>query len=149
MAKLERGVICWPGEAYRRAFREVLSAATDAELGFRYDGPPIRPRRAIAATASSPPPSLPSPSLFSADGTERERLAWLLAGRGRVDRAVVTWLREVQVAQRHLEDLIGSSRMLPVILAEIELVGQLTRQASGGMCGALITVLAEYHEFAG
>ena len=144
VAKLERGVIRWPGEAYRRAFREVLSAATDAELGFRYDGPLIRPRRAAAVTPSSPPPSL-----FSADGAEQERLAWLLAGQGRVDRAVVTWLREVQVAQCHMEDTIGSSRMLPVILAEIELVAQLTRQASGGVRAALITMLAEYHTFAG
>lgn len=159
VAKLERGVIRWPGEAYRRAFREVLSAATNAELGFRYDGPLIRPRRAATATPASPPPSSPSPSppspslfspsLFSADETGQERLAWLLSGQGRVDRAVVTWLREVQVAQRHMEDTIGSSRMLPVILAEIDLVEELTRQADGGVRAALITALAEYHTFAG
>jgi tetratricopeptide (TPR) repeat protein len=138
VAKLERGVIRWPGEEYRRAFREVLGAATDSELGFR------RPRCAADAT----PPLLP-PRSRPGNETERERLAWILAGRCRVDQAVVTYLREVQAAQRRLEDMIGSSRTLPIVLAEIELVEQLTRQACGGVRAALVAVAAEYHLFAG
>ncbi|MFD9960281.1 XRE family transcriptional regulator [Amycolatopsis sp. NPDC058986] len=35
VGKLERGVIRWPGGHYRAAFRAVLNADTDAQLGFR------------------------------------------------------------------------------------------------------------------
>ncbi|MGH8880981.1 MAG: helix-turn-helix domain-containing protein, partial [Stackebrandtia sp.] len=34
VSKLERGVITWPNARYRAAFRDVLGAAADAELGF-------------------------------------------------------------------------------------------------------------------
>ncbi|MEV8374419.1 hypothetical protein AB0P21_16885 [Kribbella sp. NPDC056861] len=34
IAKLERGVVRWPGAPYRAGLREVLNAATDHELGF-------------------------------------------------------------------------------------------------------------------
>lgn len=34
VGKLERGVIRWPQQAYREAFRTVFNTATDAELGF-------------------------------------------------------------------------------------------------------------------
>lgn len=34
VAKLERGVIRWPNKRYREAFRAILGAATDADLGF-------------------------------------------------------------------------------------------------------------------
>ncbi|MGH3905094.1 MAG: hypothetical protein ACRDTE_13010 [Pseudonocardiaceae bacterium] len=34
VSKLERGLITWPNARYREAFRTVLGAATDAELGF-------------------------------------------------------------------------------------------------------------------
>ncbi|MGH3913826.1 MAG: hypothetical protein ACRDTC_10520 [Pseudonocardiaceae bacterium] len=34
VSKVERGEISWPGTAYRSAFRAVLGAASDADLGF-------------------------------------------------------------------------------------------------------------------
>ncbi|MGH3912302.1 MAG: hypothetical protein ACRDTC_02650 [Pseudonocardiaceae bacterium] len=34
VSKVERGEISWPGAAYRSAFRAVLGAASDADLGF-------------------------------------------------------------------------------------------------------------------
>jgi hypothetical protein len=34
IGKLERGVTRWPQAAYRAAFRTVLGASSDAELGF-------------------------------------------------------------------------------------------------------------------
>jgi transcriptional regulator with XRE-family HTH domain len=34
VSKLECGRITWPNSAYRRAFRVLFEAATDAELGF-------------------------------------------------------------------------------------------------------------------
>jgi len=39
VSKLERGIITWPNARYRAAVREVLGAATDAELGFYYRHP--------------------------------------------------------------------------------------------------------------
>ncbi|MGH3631870.1 MAG: hypothetical protein ACRDRL_31075 [Sciscionella sp.] len=141
VAQLERGVSRGPGAECRRAFREVLGAATDAELGFRYEGPSVRSRR--GANGLPPLPSGPGSE------TEQERLAWVVSGLCRVDGAVVGYLREVQAAQRYLEDVIGSVRMLPVALAQIELVEQLIRQADGGMRTALVAALAEYHLFAG
>ncbi|MGQ0777072.1 MAG: hypothetical protein ACT4NY_22100 [Pseudonocardiales bacterium] len=34
VSKVERGEITWPGDAYRSAFRVVLGATSDADLGF-------------------------------------------------------------------------------------------------------------------
>ncbi|MDQ3152691.1 MAG: XRE family transcriptional regulator [Actinomycetota bacterium] len=39
VSKLERGLITWPNQRYREAFRAVLGAATDAELGFYHRHP--------------------------------------------------------------------------------------------------------------
>ncbi|MGH3937772.1 MAG: hypothetical protein ACRDTG_03930 [Pseudonocardiaceae bacterium] len=39
ISKLERGIITWPNARYRAAFREVLGATADAELGFYYRHP--------------------------------------------------------------------------------------------------------------
>lgn len=34
IARLEAGQVCWPNARYREAFREILAARSDAELGF-------------------------------------------------------------------------------------------------------------------
>ncbi|HEY2765668.1 MAG TPA: hypothetical protein VGJ13_16910, partial [Pseudonocardiaceae bacterium] len=137
VAKLERGAIRWPGSDYRRALREVLGAAADSELGFR-------PPRRGAATA---PPR--TSTVLAGNETERERLADVLAGRCRVDKTIVTHLAEVATAQRHIEETIGSSRVLPATLAEIELVEHLIRQACGEVWSSLVALLAEHHQLAG
>jgi hypothetical protein len=41
VSKLERGVITWPNQAYREAFRTLFEVSSDAELGFY----PSRTRR--------------------------------------------------------------------------------------------------------
>ncbi|MGH4023592.1 MAG: hypothetical protein ACRDRV_03310 [Pseudonocardiaceae bacterium] len=137
VAKLERGIIRWPGADYRSALREVLGAATDSDLGFH------RPRR-CADTGTLLPPSL-----LSANETERERLARVLASPDRADMATVRHLADVLDAQRHIEDTIGSSRLLDMVRAEIELVEKLTRQAPPELRPALVALVAEYHQFAG
>src|SRR3954452_21511807 len=136
IAKLERGVIRWPGEHYRRALREGLGAADASQLGFH------RPRR-VADSA----PLLPSPA--PAEESDEERLAWTLADDHRVDGDTVRYLREILVAQRHLEDAVGSIRMLPTALPVVELVEQLVRRARGPVRTALVTLVAECHEFVG
>lgn len=137
VAKLERGVIRWPGADYRRALREVLGAATDSDLGFH------RPR-----TCADTGTLLPS-TLLLANETERERLAGVLAGPYRVDNPTVRHLTEVLAAQRRIEDMIGSPGLLAAVLAEIELVEKLTRQACPELRPALVALVAEYRQFAG
>lgn len=34
VSKLERGVITWPNNTYRKAFRKLFDAVSDADLGF-------------------------------------------------------------------------------------------------------------------
>jgi hypothetical protein len=138
VAKLERGVIGWPGVEYRRALRDVLSVATDADLGFH------RPRRG----ADTAPPLLGA-TLRAGNETERERLARVLAGEDRVDWAVVGHLADMLATQRWIERWIGSARALPATLAQIDLAEHLTRQAGSGLRPALIALVAEYHLLAG
>jgi len=47
VSRIERGLITWPGREYRAAFRAVLGAASDAELGFY-------PRRGRTSSAPAP-----------------------------------------------------------------------------------------------
>jgi hypothetical protein len=138
VAKLERGVIRWPGQAYRRGFREVLGAATDSELGF------CRPPR---NTDAAPP--LPVQRHPWAGTAARDRLDRVLSGRCRVDRTLVTEFVVLLDTQRHIEDMIGSARMLPAALAEIAVVEHLIRQAEGELQTALVALFAQYHEFGG
>jgi tetratricopeptide (TPR) repeat protein len=62
---------------------------------------------------------------------------------------VVASVREVLIAQRHLEDQIGSDRMLPGIRVELDVVEQLTRQARGRVRTAMLTLATEYHGIVG
>lgn len=138
VAKLERGVIRWPGRAYREAFREVLGASTDSELGFH------RPRRDMGVAPSPPAQQHPGEGAAA-----RDRLDRVLSGRCRVDRALVTHLTALLDTQRHMEDVIGSARMLPATRAELAVVEHLIPQARGELQIALVALLAQYHEFAG
>src|SRR4051794_24569846 len=137
VAKLERGVIRWPGADYRKAFREVLGVATDSDLGFRM------PRR--NSGPGSPIPALPS----TTRERDRERLTRIASGDCSVDETAVRSLEDVLMRQRNMEDVLGSIRMMPVVLAEIGLVEHLTRHAREKRRVALVTLLAEYHQFAG
>jgi hypothetical protein len=137
VAKLERGVIRWPGDGYRTAFREVLGAATDSDLGFRM------PRR--NSDLGSRLPTLPS----TTREPDRERLTRIVSGDCSVDETAVRSLEDVLMRQRNIDDVLGSIRMMPVVLAEIGLVEHLTRHARETRRIALVTLLAEYHEFAG
>jgi hypothetical protein len=56
LAKMERGVVCWPNAAYRSGLRHVLGAESDADLGFR---PPCRTaERAPEPNSLTPPASV-------------------------------------------------------------------------------------------
>jgi hypothetical protein len=68
LSKLERGVHRWPNKHYRQALRAVLSASTDAELGFRST-------RHRAATVGRDPRWV-----NGGDDVERDMFLQLLAG---------------------------------------------------------------------
>ncbi|MEV0649913.1 hypothetical protein AB0I28_32120 [Phytomonospora sp. NPDC050363] len=57
VSKLERGLITWPHEAYRRAFRQLFGVASDDALGFY----------STMATAPLPPPMPPTASRHDVD----------------------------------------------------------------------------------
>ncbi|WNV84968.1 hypothetical protein [Umezawaea sp. Da 62-37] len=59
ISQYENGYVRWPGNSRRAAFRHVLGAATDAELGFF---PPISSVREPLLTASDQPDNLPVPT---------------------------------------------------------------------------------------
>jgi tetratricopeptide (TPR) repeat protein len=139
VAKLERGVIRWPGRQYRAALRAVLGASTDSELGFR------PPRRAEATPA---PPALAA-AASNGDADAFDRLAAVVERPRRADRAVVEHLAAVLARQRVLEDQVGARSVLPAVLAEIELIDDLAGQARGPVRAALIGLAGEYRQFLG
>ncbi|WIX91066.1 tetratricopeptide repeat protein [Amycolatopsis sp. DG1A-15b] len=88
VAKLERGTIRWPNARYRAAFRAVLDAGTDADLGFansRRPAAPVTERRAVSPV----PHQLPAPPLrFTARVDELKELSAACDG-GRVGDGAV------------------------------------------------------------
>ncbi|MFL6122893.1 hypothetical protein [Actinophytocola sp.] len=69
VARLERGRIRWPNVDYRSAFRAVLGALSDAELGFRPTGANRRPVRPLWDEQPTGPSTRPTG--FSRDHSER------------------------------------------------------------------------------
>ncbi|WP_433273073.1 ATP-binding protein [Actinosynnema sp. CS-041913] len=104
VAKLERGVIRWPNAHYRAAFRAVLGASTDAELGFannRRAAVPLATNTGSAPTTRGPvhpPPAVPAPRQLPAaprlfSGRTRELAALSAAAdgdRGRSSTVVIS-----------------------------------------------------------
>lgn len=145
VAKLERGVVRWPGAGYRRALSAVLGR-TQAELGFRpprrgHDVAPAPPALAAVAAAGNGDPA--------ADADAFYRLAAVVAAPGRVDAAVVEHLAAVLARQRALEDTVGAAGVLPAVLAEVELIERLAPQACGSVRARLVGLASEYRQFAG
>jgi tetratricopeptide (TPR) repeat protein len=66
-----------------------------------------------------------------------------------VDGAVADHLAAVLAQQRQAEDVIGPGRVLVPVLAELDLVERLARDARGPVRVELIKLAAEYRQFAG
>jgi hypothetical protein len=146
IAKLERGVIRWPGRDYRIGLRSVLGAAIDAEIGFR---PPRRgaptnvlPSALVEATTVDNDHSAADIDAFA-------RLAAVVAQPRRADQAIVAHLRAVLARQRALEDMVGARGVLPAVLAEVRLIDDLACQARGAVGSALVGLAGEYRQFLG
>ncbi|HEY4004012.1 MAG TPA: hypothetical protein VGM60_02335 [Pseudonocardia sp.] len=146
IAKLERGVIRWPGRDYRIGLRSVLGAATDAEIGFR---PPRR-----GAPTNVLPSALVEVAAVDNDHSAADidafaRLAAVVARPRRADQAIVAHLRAVLARQRTLEDMVGARGVLPAVLAEVRLIDDLAGQARGPVGSALVGLAGEYRQFLG
>lgn len=84
-----------------------------------------------------------------AAGDSFDRLAAVLEHPRRVDDSVVVHLGQVLAEQRRAEDLIGPRQVLPPVLAELELIERLAREARGPVRRSLVRLTAEYRQFAG
>lgn len=145
VARLERGAVRWPGGDYRAGFAVVLGRSAD-ELGFR---PPRR-----SDDAAPLPPALAAVALAgngdrAADADAFDRLAAVVEQPGRVDAAVVEHLAAVLARQRQLEDVVGAARVLPAVLAEVELIERLAPDARGPVRAGLVGLASQYRQFAG
>ncbi|WP_267941013.1 helix-turn-helix transcriptional regulator [Streptomyces sp. ST2-7A] len=80
---------------------------------------------------------------------DEARVDGVLARPGRVDGRTVETLAGVLTAQRRLEDAIGPRPLIPAVCAQLEQVGELAKESRGPHRKALLTVVAEWHQYAG
>lgn len=80
---------------------------------------------------------------------DRNRLGYALKHPSRVDRASVTAFTQVLAAQRHLEDVMGPSTVLPGLAPQTDTVIRLLREARGPHRNAFAAVAAEWVQFTG
>lgn len=85
----------------------------------------------------------------AADDEAFVRLAAAAARPARADASTVAHLADVLAHQRQLEDVVGAARVLPAVLAEVELIESLAGDARGPVRPALIGLAGEYRQFAG
>lgn len=169
IGKLERGENRWPREKRREAFRAVLHAATDAELGFYIQR---KSRRHPADT-------LPEPCAASSDGAVivkvvvagREHVlrlsrrglfeavtgslvAPLLGGdveeRGPVDPGIVDHFATLRAVLVESDNRLGPATVLPTVRHQLGLIAQYRRKATDdALRDQLLSTEARWAEFAG
>jgi transcriptional regulator with XRE-family HTH domain len=82
-------------------------------------------------------------------GDAFDRLVRVIEQPRSVDDAVVDHLAGVLAQQRQTEDVIGPRRVLVPVLAELDLVERLAREARGPVRARLVRLAGEYRQFAG
>lgn len=80
---------------------------------------------------------------------DQQRLARGMEQPHRIDGTAVTALAEVLAAQRRLDDALGPEPLIPTVMAQVDTVTGLLRQAGGPHRHALGEIGAEYVQFAG
>ncbi|MDI2032012.1 helix-turn-helix transcriptional regulator [Saccharopolyspora sp. TS4A08] len=80
---------------------------------------------------------------------QRERLAVVMDRPHRLDGGTVEALAGVLATQRRLDDTLGPAPLLPVTLAQQQLVETLVKQTAGPHRAALAEVAAEWTQFVG
>ncbi|MGH4018153.1 MAG: helix-turn-helix domain-containing protein [Pseudonocardiaceae bacterium] len=117
----------WPS----RTFAKALDRALDAD-GALLD----------AWQAGDHPAAMVDPDEF-------ERFERALANPRRVDSTVVGHLARVLAEQRRAEDTLGSRHLLPPVLAQLRVIGDLAREARGRVRVGVLEMAGQYEEFAG
>jgi hypothetical protein len=125
VGKLERGQHRWPNERYREAFRAVLGAADDAEIGFFI----VRGRD--SATAQSADVRAATAAVAANDDTRLLAAHWL-----EMLRVVGAW------AHRH-----GAGPVMRLASTQASLIDT-QRRALGAQGSVLLYVQARWYEFA-
>jgi len=90
-----------------------------------------------------------APAAVPADPGGLERLAWARQHPRRIDEAAVESLAGVLTAQRHAEDTLGSAAILPPVMAQLDMVGELVAEARGPVRPALVDIAGQWAQFAG
>ena len=98
----------------------------------------------LAAWEAADAAATPAP----ADPDEFERFEQALADPRRTDTAVVAHLRRILAEQRRAEDALGPRRLLPPVLAQLNVIAGLARDARGSVRHALLEVTSHYDQFA-
>jgi hypothetical protein len=103
IGKLERGVHRWPSVAYRQAFRTVLNAASDAELGFYITG---RTRSSGHRPGSGPTAATTGAGLQDLHRRRdvADEAAWG-ATEPHLDQLGLTWYRDLRDTVSTVRDL--------------------------------------------
>lgn len=159
IGNLERGVTRWPGKRRREAFRAVLHATTDAELGFYIMQGLQSPEPGVTDSQQLAPqlgPHDPQPvdsvnpaNMNTGAAVHQDRLAYVAANPRRVDRAAIAALADVLDAQRRLEDTVGATPLVPAVTAHLNVITQLVREAHGTLQARLVDVAAQWAQFGG
>ncbi|WP_239141904.1 XRE family transcriptional regulator [Actinoplanes campanulatus] len=168
IGKLERGENRWPREKRREAFRAVLHAATDAELGFYIQR---RSRHQPADTLPEPCAISPAEAVIVKvviDGREhvlrlsRRGLFEAVTGSlmapllgeeadelGPVDPAIVDHFATLRAVLVESDNRLGPATVLPTVRHQLGLIAQYRRQATGTLRDDLLSTEARWAEFAG
>lgn len=88
-----------------------------------------------------------APDVLTSD--DRDRLGRVRERPHKLDGGAVAALASVLAAQRRLDDTMGPGPLIPATLAQVRMVTDLVRQATGPHRGALAEVVAEWVQFAG
>ncbi|GAA2843354.1 hypothetical protein [Crossiella cryophila] len=96
VARLERGAVRWPCDAYRLGFRHVLGVATDAELGFQRPRPRASGARpgTVSMTTRAAVPQVEEVLMSAADESAR----------------FLSWAESTNVGQFTIQDLHSDVR---------------------------------------
>lgn len=88
-----------------------------------------------------------APDVLTPD--DRERVGRVFEHPHWLDGGTVTALADVLASQRRLDDVLGPEPLITATLAQMSMVSNLARQASGPHRAALAEVAAEWVQFAG
>jgi transcriptional regulator with XRE-family HTH domain len=126
VSKLERGVHSWPNASYRRAFREELGTATDAELGFHCS----RSAKERVANRAADGTGTEQAVNATQDTATSAALRWLVLPKpdcrpqananAHVRDADVARLRIARVQLKRLDDTLGGGAAYPLAHAYVE-----------------------------